>query len=304
MDNRQLQRFLAVIDHGSLAAAARRLDLTQQALSASLARLEEELGVRLLDRGPGGITSTTQHGEALIPHARAQLAGAARAQQEMLNISEGRTGTVTIGLGESFAGDIIVEAVLRFRAARPGVRVNLIEGYSDKLRQRLYDGEFDFIAAGVSAFDLAKGFHREVIYSTNDVIAVRPDHPLAKRKTVKLKDLVGCAWLVPYSRPSDLDVIVNTFVTAGLEPPRDIVGSDAYRIGMQLMLSSDLLIMVSPALIAPELNARPAALKALKIAEPAVRRDASLIYPSDRPLTPAAGMLLDEVRRVAKEHYG
>jgi DNA-binding transcriptional LysR family regulator len=89
-----------------------------------------------------------------------------------------------------------------------------------------------------------------------------------------------------------------------LEPPRDIVGSDAYRIGMQLMLSSDLLIMVSPALIAPELNARPAALKVLKIAEPAVRRDASLIYPSDRPLTPAAGMLLDEVRRVAKEHYG
>jgi DNA-binding transcriptional LysR family regulator len=304
MEHRQLERFLAVIDHGSLAAAARHLDLTQQALSASVARLEQELGVRLLDRGPGGITSATQHGEALIPHARAQLAGAARAQQEMLNISEGRTGTITIGLGESFAGDIIVEAVLRFRAARPGVRVNLIEGYSDKLRQRLYDGEFDFIAAGVSAFDLAKGFHREVIYSTNDVIAVRPDHPLAKRKTVKLKDLVGCAWLVPYSRPSDLDVIVNTFVTAGLEPPRDIVGSDAYRIGMQLMLSSDLLIMVSPALIAPELNARPAALKALKIAEPAVRRDASLIYPSDRPLTPAAGMLLDEVRRVAKEHYG
>ena len=89
-------------------------------------------------------------------------------------------------------------------------------------------------------------------------------------------------------------------------PPFNIerLGSDAYRIGMQLMLSSDLLIMVSPALIAPELNARPAALKALKIAEPAVRRDASLIYPSDRPLTPAAGMLLDEVRRVAKEHYG
>ena len=42
-------------------------------------------------------------------------------------------------------------------------------------------------------------------------------------------------------------------------------------------------------------------LKALKIAEPAVRRDASLIYPTDRPLTPAAALLLDEVRRVAKE---
>lgn len=304
MDNRQLERFLAVIEHGSLAAAARNLELTQQALSASLARLEEELGVRLLDRGPGGITSPTQHGQALIPHARAQLAGAARAQQEMRNISEGRTGTVTLGLGESFAGDIIAEAVLRFRTARPGVRVNLIEGYSEKLRGQLYDGEFDFIAAGVSAYDLAEGFHREVIYSTNDVIAARPQHPLARRRALTLKDLEGQAWLVPYSRPSDLDVIVNTFVAAGLEPPRNIVGSDAYRIGMQLMLSSDLLIMVSPALIAPELNSRPAALKVLKISEPAVRRDASLIYPSDRPLTPAAALLLNEVRRIAKEHYG
>ena len=109
-----------------------------------------------------------------------------------------------------------------------------------------------------AATTLAEGFNREVIYSTNDVIAARPEHPLARRKTLKLSDLVGYAWLVPYSRPSDLDVIVNTFVAAGLEPPRSIVGSDAYRIGMQLMLSSDLLIMVSPALIAPELNCEAA----------------------------------------------
>jgi DNA-binding transcriptional LysR family regulator len=170
------------------------------------------------------------------------------------------------------------------------------------LRQRLYEGEFDFIAAGVSGYELAEGFDREVLYSTDDVVAVRPEHPLARRRSISLSDLEGYAWLVPYSRPSDLDVIVGAFVAAGLEPPRSIVGSDAYRIGMELMLSSDLLLMVSPALIAPELNARPAALKVLKLSEPSVRRDASLIYSSERPLAPAAAMLLNEVRLVAKEH--
>ena len=133
---------------------------------------------------------------------------------------DGRTGVVTVGLGESFAGDIIAEAVLRFRRARPGIRVNLIEGYSEKLRHRLYDGEFDFIAAGVSAYELAEGFTREVIYSTNDVIAVRPEHPLAPRRRPELEDLEGHAWLVPYSRPADLDVIVEAFVAENLEPPR------------------------------------------------------------------------------------
>ena len=105
MEHRQLERFLAVIEHGSLAAAAREVHLTQQALSASLANLEQDLGVRLFDRSPGGITKPTRHGKALIRHARAQLAGAERARQELLNLSDGRTGTVTLGLGESFAGD-------------------------------------------------------------------------------------------------------------------------------------------------------------------------------------------------------
>jgi len=300
MEHRQLERFLAVIEFGSLAAAARQLHLTQQALSASLANLEQDLGVRLFDRSPGGITQPTAHGTALIRHARAQLAGAERARQDLNSLSDGRTGTVTVGLGESFAGDIIAEAVLRFRESRPGIRVNLIEGYSEKLRHRLYDGEFDFIAAGVSAYELAEGFTREVIYSTNDVVAARPQHPLASRKKLVLKDLEGYAWLVPYSRPADLDVIVETFVAESLEPPRTIVGSDAYRIGMQLLLSSDLLIMVSPALIAPELGKRPAALKVLAIDRPTVQRNASLIYPSNRPLTPPAALLLEEVRQVAR----
>jgi len=299
MEHRQLERFLAVIEFGSLAAAARQLHLTQQALSASLANLEQDLGVRLFDRSPGGITQPTAHGAALIRHARAQLAGAERARQELISLSDGKTGTVTVGLGESFAGDIIAEAVLRFRESRPGIRVNLIEGYSEKLRHRLYDGEFDFIAAGVSAYELAEGFTREVIYSTNDVIAARPQHPLASRRNLQLEDLEGHAWLVPYSRPADLDVIVEAFVAENLEPPRHIVGSDAYRIGMQLLLSSDLLIMVSPALIAPELGRRPAALKVLKVDKPTVQRNASLIYPANRPLTPPAALLLEEVRKVA-----
>lgn len=299
MEHRQLERFLAVIQHGSLAAAARHLHLTQQALSASLANLEQDLGVRLFDRSPGGITRATQHGTALIRHARAQLAGVERARQDLRHLSDGKTGIVTVGLGESFAGNIIAEAVLRFRKSRPGIRVNLIEGYSEKLRHRLYDGEFDFIAAGVSAYELAEGFTREVIYSSNDVVAARPQHPLARRKKLRLKDLEGYAWLVPYSRPADLDVIVETFVAENLEPPRKIVGSDAYRIGMQLLLSSDLLIMVSPALIAPELAKRPVVLQVLDIDRPTVQRNASLIHPSDRPLTPPAALLLEEVRKVA-----
>jgi DNA-binding transcriptional LysR family regulator len=299
MDYRELERFLAVVDHGSLVAAARHLGVTQQTLSSSLARLEAELDARLFDRKPGGITAMTRYGEALVRHARSQIAGARRAKQELLSIKEGSVGTVTIGLGESFDGDIILDALLRFREAKPGIRVNLVEGYSETLQHRLYDGEFDFIAAGVSAFELAEGYTRDVLYALNDIVVARPEHPLAGRKKLSLKQLQEYSWLVPYSRPADVDHIVETFVAAGLEPPRNFVGSDAYRVGMQLLLSSDLLIMVSPALISFELSRSSPVLCKLDIAEPTIRRNASLLYSMERPLTPAAELLLSEVRQAA-----
>jgi DNA-binding transcriptional LysR family regulator len=301
MELRQLARFLAVIEHGSLAAAARKLGLTQQALSASLATLEESLGVRLFDRTPGGVTRPTACGAALVRHARSQLAGAERARDELRSLAAGRAGTVTIGIGESFAGDVIAGAVTAFRTERPEIRVNLIEGYSEALRHRLYDGEFDFIAAGVSAYELMNGFQREMIYSADDVVVVRPEHPLARRRRLKLADLQGYPWLVPYSRATDLNVIVEAFVAEDLEPPRAIVGSDAYRIGMHLLLASDLLVMVSPALIGPELRRSPPTLRTLPIDRPTVRRNASLVYPSERPMSMPARLLLDAIRaRVAE----
>lgn len=298
MELRQLERFLAVVEHGSLAAAARQLGLTQQALSASLASLEESLSARLFDRTPGGITRPTACGLALVRHARAQLAAAERARQELRSVSEGHTGNVTIGVGEAFAADIIVAAITRFRAERPAVRVNLVEGYSESLRYRLYDGEFDFIAAGVSDYELSPSFRRELIYSSTDVIVVRPEHPLAGQRRLALRQLQGYPWLVPYSRAADLNVIIEAFVAEHLEPPREIIGSDAYRIGMRLMKASDWLMMVSPSLVGAEINADPPALRVLDIDRPTVQRHASLVYPGDRPMTPQASLLLDEVRKL------
>lgn len=296
MELRQLERFLSVVDEGTLAGAARMLGLTQQAISASVSGLEKALDVRLLDRAPGGKTRLTPYGSALVPHARSQLAADRRARDMLSAIADAQTGTVTIGIGETFAGDIVAEAVLELQRLRPEMRINLIEGYSEQLMQRFYKGEFDFVAVGVSGFKLNDGFHAESLYTSNDVVACRPKHPLTSKADLTLRDLQGYGWLVPYSRPSDVDAIINAFVAEDCEPPTRFLGSDAFRIGMKLLARNDLLVMTSPALVTNRFASQAFGMEVLPIDRPTVRRNASLVLDSNRPLTPAAALMLENIR--------
>lgn len=301
MELKQLERFLTVVETGSLAEAARQLRLTQQGISASIQALEAELSVRLLDRQPGGVTKLTTYGRALIPHAKAQIAADKRAKTTLLSIAEAYTGTVTIGVGETFAGDLIAEALSPLITDRPGLSFNIVEGYSERLIERLNVGEFDFIAASHSYAPPPEGQVFYELYQTSDVISCSSTHPLTSKETLTLKDLVGYPWLVPYSRPSDKETIIQTFTAAGLPAPAQFVGTDAYRIGTKLMLDHPFLMMTSPILLKTARSAEHYDVRILPIEEPTVIRNASLIHPIDRPLTPAATLLFEEIVRMASQ---
>ena len=301
MEIKQLKRFLAVVQQGSLSAAAKQLNLTQQALSSSIAKLEQDIDLRLFERAPGGAAKLTSYGRALVRHARAQIAGLRRAEQELHAIRDASQGTITLGIGEVFSGDIIASAVATLHDMRPEIRVNLIEGYSELLLERLREGEFDFLAAGTGGLHMVDDLAHELLYSSDDVIAVRPEHPLANRKNLQLRELQNYTWLVPYSRTSDLNTIVDTFVANQLEPPRKIIGTDAYMIGMKMMLNNDYLIMTPPGLISENVGHDASLLTILDIRLPSVRRHAHLIYASARPMSPVAMMLMQQIRDICQE---
>jgi DNA-binding transcriptional LysR family regulator len=301
MEIKQLERFLAVIENGSMSAAAKQLGLTQQALSTSISKLEKDIELRLFDRAPGGITKPTAYGRALVRHARSQIAAIERAEQELHAIHDATAGTITIGIGESFASEITASAVTRLHSMRPEIRVNLIEGYSELLLERLREGEFDFVAGSTGGLHPPEDLVHELLYSSDDVVVARAEHPLAGRTNLQLKDLQDYTWLVPYSRTSDLSVIVDAFVSERLDPPKRIIGTDAYMVGMHLMLTSDFLFMTTPGLIGRQFRGSTGLLEMLEIDRPTVRRHAHLIYPANRPMSPAAAVLLQEVRDACEE---
>jgi DNA-binding transcriptional LysR family regulator len=301
MEIKQLKRFLAVVEKGSISSAAKHLQLTQQALSTDIAKLEKSIGLRLFDRSPGGITKPTAYGRALTRHARSQIAAIDRSIQELHAIRDASSGTIAVGVGETVTSDIIATAISRFHSMRPEIRINVIEGYSELLLERLREGEFDFVAGGIGGLQLPEDLEQELLYSSDDIVVARANHPLAGQKNVSLKQLSEYTWMVPYARSSDLEVILDTFSNEHIELPKRFIGTDAYMLGMNLILSNDFLIMVQPAMVHHSLQGKSAVLCRIDIDRPTVRRHARLIYPANRPMSPAAHALFEEVKEVCQE---
>ena len=147
-----LHHLLLIVEHGTFTEAARHAHLTQPALSASIKRLEEQLGGRLLHRGPGGATLTAA-GEALLPRAQAALAAVDDGRRAVAEVLELHAGEVRLGAGPTAATYLLPATLARFRAAHPGVRVYLREAHSPAVWEALRGGELDLgiVSSGTPA---------------------------------------------------------------------------------------------------------------------------------------------------------
>ncbi len=294
MDLKQLRRFLVIVRRGSLAAAAPETGLTQQALGAGIARLEESLGVSLFDRVPGGVTALTACGTVFVRHAKQILAAADRAQEELLAYRDARAGSVSIGIGEAFAHEVIADCVRECHRSRPDIRISILEDYSEALRDKLLDGEIDFIAGAITA---AFGDELEYVplYLAQDIVIARAAHPLAGRSRLELHDLKEFTWMAPRSRPLDAAIIIDAFRKEAIDPPTRFIWTDAQNVGMDLLLSDDFLFMASPAHVTGVL--RTARVVALNIKVPSVERRVGLIFRRHTELSPAVLTLMADIRR-------
>jgi len=299
LELKQLRRFLAVVRSGSLAAAAPDLGLTQQALGAGIARMEQDLGVVLFDRGPGGATTVTPYGTLLIRHAKHILAAADRAREELIAFRDARAGSVAIGIGEAFPHEVIADAVRECHRSRPEIRMSIVEDYSDVLLDKLAAGEIDFIA-GADTAAAGADIERFLLYSLRDIVIARANHPLARRPKLRLRDLQSCTWMLPRARPADAALITEAFRNQDLDPPTRFIWTDAPNVGMRLLLSEDYVFMTSPAQVTEPL--REGLLMALNTKTPSVERRVGLLFRRDTRLNPSAMLMMEDIRHRVHAH--
>ncbi|MEZ4404016.1 MAG: LysR substrate-binding domain-containing protein [Kofleriaceae bacterium] len=139
---RELEHFVAVAAAGTFTAAARRVHLSQPALTASIQRLEHELGAPLFDRGRRGATLTAA-GQAFLARAQASLAAFADGKRAVGEIQGLAAGEVRIGGGATACTYLLPPVLARFRRAYPGIHLAMREGYTDELEQAVDAGALD-----------------------------------------------------------------------------------------------------------------------------------------------------------------
>src|SRR4051812_14245429 len=277
MEFRQLEAFVAASEEGGITRAADRLHVVQSAVSASLRRLEAELGTPLLERRARGV-ALTDAGRALLPHARAALAAAQTGREAVDAVRGGLSGTVRLGIMQSQGSRVSVPRLLRaFRDRHPGVelRVGHMGGSVDMAAQ-VADGVLDLAFVALSGRDAPAGVELTALAAEPIDLICPPHHRFAGRARVELAEL-GSEPMAETPPGWGTRILSDRlFAAAGLE--RDIVFEvndiptllDLVRNDLALALLPGAFVLGDATLVAVALRDAPAFQIAL--ARPATRR--------------------------------
>ncbi len=186
-DLRQLRAFVAVHDTGSVSAAARKVHLTQPALSRRISELESSLGVRLFDRTGGRLRLTSQ-GESLLVHSRNLLAEAESFVTRAGALSEGRGRTLGVGTAPMTMERVIAPVLDRYLREHEGIDVRLVEGGAPVLLDKVQKGELHLTLSVPLSPTLE---HRPLFPLRTLAVSSAASKIPARAKTVRLEDLIA-----------------------------------------------------------------------------------------------------------------
>lgn len=215
MQPRQLKYFLAVAETGSFTRGAKRVNVVQSAVSAAVAQLEHQLGVKLLERGYHRVSLTAQ-GEALLPHAREVLSAIDSAREAVAAVSGEVSGTVLLGT-LSFTGPWDLADLLRkFQSRHPRVAVHLrqtIAGSATSLAE-VRSGTLDLALVSTHVDTLA-GFQLDEIHREPMIFVCSHDHPLAAAAAVSTAEMADLPFIDYPTGWGNRTVVDLAFAAAG-----------------------------------------------------------------------------------------
>lgn len=299
MDIRHLRNMLAVIEEGSLGKASLKLNISQPALTKSIQRLEEHLGVRLFDRVSRGMNPTV-FAESLQAYAKAACIGMAEAEGRIAALRNGTEGVITLAAPPQIATELLPQILVRLANERPKLQIRIVSQNKDLFRD-LAEGHFDLVVAMLYDEFPDDGLEREWLFEDRLVMVMNARHPLAKRKNLQPRDLMTEKWVFADADTWNQKRLRLYFEQAGLPMPTARMECRNPAVLKEVVASSDFVSVVARLGVESELKS--GVLKAVDIASPLMQRPIGIVRRAREPMSPAIRSLVQTAQDVCRLRY-
>jgi LysR family transcriptional regulator of abg operon len=290
----QLRDFIAVVEAGSLRAAAAKIGVSQPGITKSIRQLEQELHVQLLQRNTRG-AAVTRAGKTFLARARVIQGELRKAEDDLQGLRGGEHGSVAFGIAPAACMLVVPDALLLFRRAMPSANVRVVEGASSALVLLVRDETLDFCVGQTPVQRLDRALTFKPLFRPQLRVVGRRGHPL--RAATSLRELAGASWLM-FHPPGSGAMLERIFAAAGLPLPGPIVHCESYATALSLVAKTDVLALLSSQMVTEAWGQRY--LQVIEIEEDIPAPLIGLYTRADAPLTPAAAAMAQAVMAVTR----
>ncbi len=186
MNLRDLKYLVALMDHKHFGRAAEACFVSQPTLSTQIKKLEDELGVVLVERNPRHVM-LTDVGVEIASRARLVLDEVNQMRELARRTRDPEAGTVRLGIFPTLAPYLLPHVVPQIRKRFPKLLLLLTEEKTEELLRRVRDGRLDAAVVALPIGDAT--LHEEFLFEERFLLAMPEDHPLARRKKIVAADL-------------------------------------------------------------------------------------------------------------------
>lgn len=292
MDMRQVRHLIAVLEHGNVLRAANAIHISQPALSKSIQNLEAELGVRLLERSPRGV-SPTIYGTTLLKHARLLVNQGEQAVAEIGAIKSGHLGHLRLGVA-NFAIHFLPAVLAKLLSSKPGLSVDIVDGTYEGLTALVREGALDAVVSGLPPLHQAEDLIHEELNVTQFVRVCRPDYRPFQQPAVPLATLSQARWILPNRPQATIDLWELAFREAGIAPPKTVLQSTSMMFIKAMLLEGQFLSLLPRGIVEPEVAS--GSLHASTLHHPFATATEGIIYRAGGVHPPALFALIEAIR--------
>src|SRR5690348_4064184 len=293
MDLRQLRYLVALADERHFTRAAEREHIAQPALSQQIRRLEEEVGVALVERTTRRV-SITEAGDVLVARARRILSELNAAEAEIEALRGILTGHVSVGAMHTMGPVDVSLALAIFHQRHPGVELTVLEQSSEELAEMLRDDVLDLAYLSVTERIESHGLGLHQLVSEELVVILPRAHPLAKRSGVRMSELAG-EQFISYREGSRLREILNLAAREAKFDPHVMLESNESR-RIRRLVGRGMGVAILPQ--SDTEGSGDEAIAVVNLDQPALTRDITLAWRQGRRHPPAVAEFIELSREL------